>query len=169
MNFLPISINIEDETILIIGGGKVAIHKIESLERFTHQIKIIAKEVVPEIRQRSFIEVVEKEYEPSDLDGHLLVYAATNDSALNSRIREDGKARRSIVNVVDKPGNCDFVSPAIYKQDNMTVAVSSNGENVFAAIHMRNQIRDLAQSNQIGSSKTKEIFRQEFHAASQKS
>ncbi|WP_439182350.1 precorrin-2 dehydrogenase/sirohydrochlorin ferrochelatase family protein [Carboxylicivirga taeanensis] len=169
MNFLPISINIEDETILIIGGGKVAIHKIESLERFTHRIKIIAKEVVPEIRQRSFIEIVEKEYEPGDLDGHLLVYAATNDSVLNSRIREDGKARRSIVNVVDKPGNCDFVSPAIYKQDNMTVAVSSNGENVFAAIHWRNQIRDLAQSNQIGSSKTKEIFRQEFHAANQKS
>ena len=36
MNFLPININIEDETILIIGGGKLAIHKIESLEKI-HQ------------------------------------------------------------------------------------------------------------------------------------
>ncbi len=163
MNFLPISINIENETILIIGGGKVAIHKIESLERFTHRIKVIAKEVLPEIRQRGFIEVVEKAYEPGDLTDHLLVYAATNDSVLNYRIRKDGQERRAIVNVVDKPENCDFVSPAIYKQENMTVAVSSNGENVFAAIHWRNQIRDLAQSNQIGTTKSKAVFRKEFY------
>ncbi|WP_430813572.1 precorrin-2 dehydrogenase/sirohydrochlorin ferrochelatase family protein [Carboxylicivirga sp. RSCT41] len=164
MNFLPININIEDETILIIGGGKVAIHKIESLERFTQKIKVIAKEVVPEIRDRSFIEIVEKPYESDDLNGHLLVYAATNDTVLNTQIRNDGHQRRCIVNVVDKPENCDFVSPAIYKQDKISVAVGSNGENVFAAIHWRNQIRDLAEKGIIRTTKSKDEYRDEFNA-----
>jgi len=163
MNFLPITLDIENETILIIGGGKIAIHKIESLERFTHKIKIIAQDVVPEIRERSFIEIVEKTYEPSDLDGHLLVYAATDDQDLNSQIRSDARQYRCLVNVVDKPSNCDFISPAIHKQDQMTVAVSSNGENVFAAIHWRNQIRDLAQAGQIKSTKSKADYRVEFN------
>lgn len=164
MNFLPININIEDETILIIGGGKVAIHKIESLERFTKRIKVVATEVVPEIRKRGFIEIVEKQYEPADLDGHLLVYAATNNKVLNTQIRNDGRQRRSIVNVVDKPENCDFVSPAIYKQDKMTVAVGSNGENVFAAIHWRNQIRELAEKGVIRTTKSKDEYRKEFNS-----
>jgi len=162
MNFLPLSIDIEHETILIIGGGKVAIHKIESLERFTHRIKVVALEVVPEIRQRKFIQVIEKAYEPSDLEGHLLVYAATNNQELNSRIRTDARQYRCLVNVVDKPSNCDFISPAIYKQDQMTVAVSSNGENVFAAIHWRNQIRDLAEAGRIRTIKSKEEYRKDF-------
>ena len=166
MNFLPISVNIEDETILIIGGGKVAIHKIESLERFTHNIKVIAPEVVPEIRQRSFIEIVDKLYEPTDLSGHLLVYAATDDQALNSRIRQDGRRFRCLVNVVDKPSNCDFVSPAIYKKDHMTVAVSSNGENVYGSIQWRNAIRDLVEAGEIDPIVTKEEGRLTIESAS---
>ncbi len=159
MNFLPISIDIERESILIIGGGKVAIHKIESLEKFTRNIKIIALEVVDEIRERGFIEIVEKAYEPDDLKGHLLVYAATNDHELNSQIRADSLNYRCIVNVVDMPANCDFISPAIYKKDNMTVAVSSNGENVYAAINWRNRVREFAEDGLFPEVKSKEESR----------
>ncbi|MCT4645253.1 MAG: bifunctional precorrin-2 dehydrogenase/sirohydrochlorin ferrochelatase [Carboxylicivirga sp.] len=164
MNFLPININIEDETILIIGGGKLAIHKIESLEKFTRKIKVLANEVANEIREREFVEVVQKSYSSDDLNGHLLVYAATNNHELNKQIRYDGRKSRCLVNVVDKPYECDFVSPAVFKQDNITVAVGSNGENVFAAIHWRNQIRDLAGKGLIRTSKSKDEYRVEFNS-----
>lgn len=159
MNFLPVSIDIERESILIIGGGKVAIHKIESLEKFTQNIKVVALEVVDEIRERGFIEIVEKAYESSDLEGHLLVYAATDNHELNSQIRSDALNYRCLVNVVDKPVNCDFISPAIYKKDHMTVAVSSNGENVYAAINWRNKIRELGDNGELPEVKTKEESR----------
>lgn len=159
MNFLPVSIDIERESILIIGGGKVAIHKIESLEKFTHNIKVIAIDVVDEIRERGFIDIVEKAYEPSDLNGHLLVYAATNNHELNSRIRKDALNYRCLVNVVDKPDNCDFISPAIYKNKQMTVAVSSNGENVYASINWRNRIRKYAENGEMPKIKPKEEAR----------
>ena len=126
MKYLPVSIDIEHETILIIGGGKLAIHKIESLEKFTQNIKVIALNVDDEVRTRAFVQVVEKAYEPTDLDGHLIVYAATNDAQLDAQIRCDARLYRCLVNVVDKPQNCDFLSPAVYQKDYMTVAVSSN-------------------------------------------
>ncbi len=159
MNFLPVSIDIERESILIIGGGHVAIHKIESLEKFTQNIKVIALQVVDEIRERGFIDIIEKAYEPRDLKGHLLVYAATNNHELNSQIRADALNHRCLVNVVDKPSNCDFISPAIYKKEPMTVAVSSNGENVYAAINWRNKIRELGENGELPEVKTKEASR----------
>lgn len=149
MYFLPISIDIENEQILIIGGGKVGLHKVEGLERFTQNIKIISREVSDEIRTREWLTIVEKEYEPSDLEGHLIVYAATNDQVLNSQIRKDSRQYRCLVNVVDKPSNCDFISPAIFKHNNMSVAVSSNGENVYASIQWRNAIQNLVETGVI--------------------
>jgi len=158
MYFLPIGIDIEHEQILIIGGGKVGLHKVEGLESFTRNIKIIGREIRHEIRQREWLEIVEKEYEPSDLKGHLLVYAATNDSELNSRIRCDARQYRCIVNVVDKPANCDFISPAIFKQGNMSVAVSSNGENVYASIQWRNEIKKLIENGTINPIQPKHSY-----------
>ena len=55
MNFLPVSINIENETILIIGGGRVAAHKLIAIEKFTKKIKIIAPEIADEIKEKQYI------------------------------------------------------------------------------------------------------------------
>jgi siroheme synthase-like protein len=158
MYFLPICIDIEHEKILIIGGGKVGLHKVEGLESFTHNIKVIATQVNDEIRKRNWVEIVEKAYEPSDLEGHLMVYAATNDSELNSQIRCDARKYRCIVNVVDKPANCDFISPAIFKQDKMSVAVSSNGENVYASVQWRNEIKKLVENGTINPIQSKSSY-----------
>lgn len=158
MYFLPISIDIENEQILIIGGGKVGLHKVEGLERFTQNIKIISREVSDEIRTREWLTIVEKEYEPSDLEGHLIVYAATNDQVLNSQIRKDSREYRCLVNVVDKPSNCDFISPAIFKHNNMSVAVSSNGENVYASIQWRNAIQNLVETGVIEPIRPKHTY-----------
>jgi precorrin-2 dehydrogenase/sirohydrochlorin ferrochelatase len=127
----------------------VALHKIEGLERFTHNVKVVAPEIVEGIRQRDWIELDEKGYEPSDLEGHLLVFAATDNPELNAQIKSDSCSLRCIVNLVDNPAKGDFASPAIFKHNNMSVAVSSNGENVHASVQWRNEIRDLAEAGTI--------------------
>lgn len=147
MNFLPIAINIEDEQILIIGGGKVAWHKVELLSRYTSNFKVIATYFDPRVASFPGIELVQREYQKSDLQGHLIVYAATDNSELNHQIKLDGRDYRAIVNVVDVPSRCDFVSPAIYKTENMSVAVTSNGKDVYGSIAMRDKIKSFLESS----------------------
>lgn len=142
MNFFPISINIEQKKILMIGGGKVAYHKITLIQRFTNNITVVAKKIDDNVKKTG-VKYFEKEYEKSDLEGHLLVYAATNSRELNKQIRADGQALGILVNAVDDPEICDFVSPAIYRNGNMTVAVGSNGEDVYKAIAWRDKIKDV--------------------------
>lgn len=146
MNFLPIAINVEDEQILIIGGGKVAWHKVELLSRYTSNIKVIAPEIDERIAAFEGVEIVRRGYEKSDLNGHLIVYAATNNHELNLQIKLDGRSFRTIVNVVDRPKSCDFISPAIYKVDHMSVAVTSNGIDVYGSVRLRDKIKSLLEN-----------------------
>lgn len=145
-SFMPISINVRGKKVLLVGGGKVALHKIMSLKNFNCAITIIAREVCNEIKAMPYT-YLEKDYDENDLEGYLLVYACTNDSALNQRIKADGEKKRILVNVVDNPELCDFVSPAIYKKDNISIAVSSNGEDVFMSIKIRNLIQKYLESD----------------------
>ena len=141
MIFLPISINITDKKILLIGGGRIASHKIGFLEQFTKNISIVAMEVIDPIKEKGYA-FVEKPYEKSDLEGAFLVYACTNIIELNLRVKADAESLGILTNVVDNPKHCDFVSPAIYKHDHMTIAVGSNAQDVYRSVALRNKIKE---------------------------
>ena len=142
MKFLPLSLNITGKKILIIGGGKVAAKKIKILEQFTGDITVVATKICKEIEVGNII-CREKEYHKSDLAGYHIIYACTNIERLNRRIKKDCEETGKLINVVDNPGLSDFVSPAIFKKDQMTVAVGSNAQNVLESIELRNKIRDF--------------------------
>lgn len=138
-NFLPISIDIFNQRILIVGGGKSALKKLKILQRFNAWVEVIALEICDEIKQ-SGITYFETAYKKELLEGYLMLYSCANNPELDGQILEDGKEMGVLVNIHDKPEMCQFVSPAIYKNKNITVAVASNAENVYESIRLRNSI-----------------------------
>ncbi|ANT63864.1 Precorrin-2 dehydrogenase [Prosthecochloris sp. CIB 2401] len=142
MVFLPVNIRIDGRKLLFVGGGSIAMHKIQTVERFTGDITVLAPEIDPRLEDKGFT-LVWKAYEPSDLEDVVLVYAATGNDELNRRIRDDARARGILVNVVDSRELSDFISPAVLKQDDMTIAVSSDGRNARKSVEWRNRLQDL--------------------------
>ena len=138
-NYLPISIDISDQKILIIGGGQSALKKIGILQRFGANLDVVAENIIEEILS-SGITCFQKQYEKSDLKGYLMLYSCTNNEALDRQIALDGLEAGVLVNIHDKPSLCQFISPAIYKDGNITVAVSSNSLDVYESIRLRNLI-----------------------------
>jgi len=138
--FLPITLNITNKDILIVGGGNVAYQKIRLLLPFTRQITVVALKIAENIKEFG-IRTIEKEYESADLDDFFLVYAATNLIELNKRVYADAHEKNILVNVVDNVPYCDFVSPAIYKNGPMTVSVGSNATDVMASVRLRDRIK----------------------------
>lgn len=141
-NFLPVSIDISNQKILIIGDGSSAFKKLKILQRFDAEVEIIAINVCAEIKQ-SGVKYVERGYEKSLLKGYFMLYSCTNNYELDKQILADGKEMGVLVNIHDKPELCQFVSPAIYKDRNITVAVGSNAENVHESIKIRNEIQEF--------------------------
>ena len=126
-NFLPISIDISSIKILIIGGGQSALKKIRILQRSGANVEVVAENIIDEVYETG-VTCFRKCYERSDLNSYLMLYSCTNNETLDRQIAEDGKSAGVLVNIHDNPALCQFVSPAIYRDGNISVAVSSNAE-----------------------------------------
>ena len=144
-NYLPIAIDISNSKILIIGGGQSALKKIRILQRSGANIEVVAGNIIDEVYASGVICHLKK-YEKSDLSGYLMLYSCTNNETLDKQIAEDGREAGVLVNVHDNPTLCQFVSPAIYRDGNLSVAVSSNAENVYEAIRVRNLIQEYLEN-----------------------
>jgi siroheme synthase-like protein len=141
-NFLPISIDISGQKILIIGGGQSACKKLKILQRFDANVEVLATNVCSEIKQ-SGVKYREIPYLKEHLKGYFMLYSCTNNYELDKQILLDGKEMGVLVNIHDQPQLCQFVSPAIYKNGKITVAVGSNGEDVYESIRLRNEISEF--------------------------
>lgn len=148
LNFLPISINITDKKILIIGGGKVGYHKACILNRFTDKATIVSPQFVDGFKDLPF-ELIQKKYSKEDLEGVFLLYICTENEKFNAEIKSEADDLGILASVCDNPILCDFVSPAIFKSDNVTVAVSSNARDVYQSINIRNQIKILVENGDL--------------------
>ena len=141
-NFLPISIDISESKILIIGGGRRALKKIRILQRFGANIEVLAENIIDEVYATDVV-CLRKKYDKSDLKGYLMLYSCTNNEMLDRQIAWEGREAGVLVNIHDNPSLCQFVSPAIYQDGNITVAVGSNSENVTESIRLRNLIQEF--------------------------
>jgi siroheme synthase, N-terminal domain len=149
LTFLPISINITGKKIVIVGGGKVGYHKASILSRFTDKATVISPRFREEFDTLPF-KLIKKEYSQEDLDGAFLVYICTENEELNAQIKKDAESKGVLASVCDSPQLCDFVSPAILKHDNISIAVSSNAQNVRQSISIRNRINELIERGDLG-------------------
>lgn len=124
----PLFLELDGRDCLVVGGGKVAWRKSRVLSDFGARVKMVA----PEMSGRLF--------EDSDVEGMVLVVAATDDAMLNARVSELCRAKGILVNVVDDPANSTFIFPAILRKGAITAAVSSGGKCPVAAKMVRDRI-----------------------------
>jgi precorrin-2 dehydrogenase / sirohydrochlorin ferrochelatase len=138
--YFPILVSISDRKCLIIGGGPIALHKVQSLEKFTSDITILSPTVVEKLQQmadKNGYKIITKEYETSDLDGFELVIAASGKKALSKQIWEECKERKILINAVDDPEHCDFILPATIKRGDLTVSIGTQGKSPFMTKEIR--------------------------------
>ena len=136
MNYFPFFIDIEDKQVLIIGGGQVALRKVEKLLDFKPKLRVIAIDFCDELKnlaKESHIELIQKEVEYADIQGAFCVIAATDNRLVNSKVSEWCKNCSIPVNVVDDIKMCSFIFPALVKKDNLCIGISTNGRNPESA------------------------------------
>jgi siroheme synthase-like protein len=138
--YLPIGISVVTRTCLIVGGGPVALRKVETLLDYETKTTVIAPKPDAKIEyhaEKGRIELIKREYTSPEASKYGLVIAAAGDSYVNQEVYNDAVAAHVPVNVVDNPALCDFIFPAITRRDSLTVAVSTDGRAPFLAAFLR--------------------------------
>ena len=140
MSYFPFFIDIKNRKCIVVGGGTVALRKIEKLVLFEPQITVISPIICDEISKLPGIGIVRREFKDSDIDGAFLVITATDNSSLNERIFQMCSDKGIPVNTVDDKEKCSFIFPAIVKRENVTAAVSTEGKSPIFARYLRQSI-----------------------------
>ena len=148
--YFPLFIDLSDQTVFVSGGGKIALRRIRTLIHFGARIRVTAPDLCPELslmEREGRIHVEHREYEPADLEGAVLVLAATDKREVNQRIFEDCRERGIPVNTADDRTCSDFYFPSVVMTDEVTVGISSGGEDPGQTKETRKKIERLLGKN----------------------
>src|SRR6202795_999663 len=143
VKYFPVFFDLKGQSVLVVGGGEVALRKVSLLERAGADITVVAPRAVSELNARGAagtIKLVLREFAPEDLDGARLVIVATSRRAVNRFIAKLSDARAIPVNVVDDREVSRFIVPAIVDRDPIMVAVSTGGTSPGLARRLRERL-----------------------------
>jgi uroporphyrin-III C-methyltransferase / precorrin-2 dehydrogenase / sirohydrochlorin ferrochelatase len=146
MDYLPVFLDLRGRLAVVIGGGVVAHRKVEHLLKAHAQVRVVAPELTADLavfRDLGRIEHRPVPFSPPQLDGALLVIAATDDESVNEAVAQAARARGMLVNVVDDGQRSSFIFPAIVDRSPLIVAVGTAGTSPTLARRVRTQIEAL--------------------------
>lgn len=135
----PIVVRLAGRRVLVVGGGTIALRKAQGLVVAGAQLTVVSPDFADGFDALADTTLVRRRYRPTDVDGVVLVVAATNDRAVQQQIFDDGERRHVLVNAVDDPDRCSFILPAVERRGPVIVAVSTQGRSPSLAA----QLRDL--------------------------
>ena len=141
--YYPLFADLADRRCVVIGGGPVAQRKVTTLLGYGARVTVVSPAASARLRayaRAGKIAHVARRFRPADLRGAWLVYAATNDQAINQLVFRTAERRRVFTNVVDQPRLCTFIAPAIFKRGPLTVAVSTGGGSPSLAKLLRDDV-----------------------------
>ncbi len=135
-----ISLDLEDMPCLVVGGGVVALRKIESLIASGARIKVVSPEVASEIEALEEVEILRRPFRVEDLHGRFLVISATNKWEVNEQVAKAARKRGMLVNVVDVPDLCNFYVNSQVRRGDLTISVSTGGASPALSKRIRKEI-----------------------------
>ena len=144
MDIFPISLKLQQQSCLIVGGGRIAYRKAVLLVKAGAVIDIISPEIdanLLDVIQQCGGQHIQARYSASlSLRHYRLVIAATDDQAINQAVFEACEADNVLVNSVDDPPHCRFMVPAIIDRSPLVVSIATNGASPVLSRQIRTQL-----------------------------
>lgn len=144
MDIFPISLKLQQQRCLIVGGGHIAYRKAGLLQKAGAIIDVVAPDI-----DAALLELVQQSqghYEAAAFNTEIplrqyrLVIAATDDAAINRQVFEACEAENVLVNSVDDPPHCRFMVPAIVDRSPLLISVATNGASPVLSRQIRTQL-----------------------------
>ena len=145
--FFPVSIDLNNKNVLVIGAGKIALRKVETLLKYNCNIKVISKTISEEkfldLESKNKILITQNQnFEEKFLENIFLVITATDNEILNKEISQLCMSKNILVNNVTSKDDMNVRFMSIYEKDDIQIAISANG-NPKKAVEIKNKIKDI--------------------------
>jgi len=136
----PVNLVLDGRQCLVVGGGHIALRKVEGLLACGARVRVVAPRITRELRMLTEVMFDERPWRPDDLAGVWLVIAATDDPAVNGAVFDAGQRAGIWVNGADDPAHCSFTLPSVVRRGDLQVAVSTGGRSPALASWLRRRL-----------------------------
>jgi siroheme synthase-like protein len=148
-HLFPVFLKLEELEVLVVGAGKVGLEKLTAILQNApaSSVTVVSSEISSDVKELAEnyprVKLIERPFEPEDLEEKEIVIVAVNDKTTSNYIRVLSKQKKLLVNVADTPELCDFYLGSIVDKGNLKIAISTNGKSPTIAKRMREQLTEL--------------------------
>lgn len=148
-NLFPVFVKLETLRLLLIGGGKVGLEKLQAVLQNSPstRICIVAIAIGEKIKELAAlhpaITLIERPYHVTDLDYADIAIVAVDDRDVSTAVWKDAKEKGVLINVADTPDLCDFYLGSIVKKGSLKIAISTNGKSPTIAKRLKEEIGSM--------------------------
>ncbi|MBI5508049.1 MAG: uroporphyrinogen-III C-methyltransferase [Deltaproteobacteria bacterium] len=140
MSRFPVTLDLSGVACLVVGGGSVALRKLEALLAAGAVVTVVAEDPLAEVVRlaaagRITLEI--RPYQDQEARDYRLVFATTDDRPVNAAVFADAAAAGAWVNVADDPQRCTMELPARVERGSLQLAISTQGRAPFVARRLR--------------------------------
>ena len=149
MDYLPIFFKISQKQCLVVGGGDIALRKINLLLKSGALVECVAPSFCQTLLERSVddtLTLTKKTFAAADIQNQALLISATDDKKLNAEVSRLAFAANIPVNVVDAPELSSFIMPSIVDRSPLLIAISSGGRAPVLARIIRAKLETIIPS-----------------------
>jgi len=142
----PVFLDLTGRLVVVVGGGAVATERATKLAAHGASVRVVSPDLSPGLQRLVADSTVAdhraRRYEDGDLDGAVLVVAATDDAAVNRRVRDAARAAGAEVNVADDPAGSTAVIPALMRSGDLAIAITTGGASPVVSRRIREDLED---------------------------
>ena len=140
----PVTLNLSGKFCTVVGGGSVALRKVNTLLEEGAEVTVISPKLIPELKEISNqFAWMKSNYKDGMLKGSFLVIAATNNRETNHVISEWCQENQVLVNVADSREESSFTVNSAMHQGDLLIAVSTNGVSPAISRAICKQLGDV--------------------------
>ncbi|MBM4445789.1 MAG: bifunctional precorrin-2 dehydrogenase/sirohydrochlorin ferrochelatase [Chloroflexi bacterium] len=141
--YYPIVLNIQGKKCLVVGGGDIALRKVQTLLEHGANVEIVSPTFCPELNRLAkdgAIRAIHRDYKPEDLRDAFIAIAATDDTKINEGVATEARKLGILVNAADNQDSSDFIAPSYFRRGDVIVAVSTSGKSPALARKIRHEL-----------------------------
>ncbi len=135
----PVNLNLHGRPVLVVGGGRIALRKVEQLLMADAEVTVLSPMFVDEFTSLP-VTLVERVYAAGDVDAFRLVITATGNTPVDQQIFDECEAKGIWINSADDPDRCAFTLPAALRRGDLMITVSTGGASPALASWLRSHL-----------------------------
>ncbi|AQY38692.1 precorrin-2 dehydrogenase [Bacillus thuringiensis] len=141
-NMYPLMFNLNKKVVVIVGGGKIAYRKASGLKDTGAFVTVISPEICEEMKELPYITWKQKAFSNNDIKDAHLIYAATNQHAVNMMVKQAAHDFQW-VNVVSDRTKSSFHTPGVIRHDEYVVTISTSGKDPSFTKHLKQELTSI--------------------------